>query len=86
MLKTKKMPKDFWPEAVDCAIYLPNRCPTKGMNDITPQEAWNGRKPNVSHLKVFWSINYVHEDDQVRTKLDDKSKKIIFVGYKQKSK
>jgi hypothetical protein len=28
----------------------------------------------------------VHEDDQVRTKLDDKSKKIIFVGYNQKSK
>jgi hypothetical protein len=36
MLKTKKMPKDFWPEAVDCAIYLSNRCPTKGLNVITP--------------------------------------------------
>jgi hypothetical protein len=28
----------------------------------------------------------VHVDDQVRTKLDDKSKKMIFVGYDQKSK
>jgi hypothetical protein len=25
-------------------------------------------------------------DDQIRTKLDDKSKKMIFVGYNQKSK
>ena len=28
----------------------------------------------------------MHVDDQVRTKLDDKSKKMIFVGYDQKSK
>jgi len=53
---------------------------------MTPQEAWNRRKPSVSHLKVFCSISYVHVDDQVRTKLDDKSKKMIFVGYDQKSK
>ena len=39
MLKTKKMPKEFWVEAVDCAIYLSNRCPTKGLNGMTPQEA-----------------------------------------------
>jgi len=53
-------------EVVDYAIYLLNRCPTKSLNDITPQEAWSRRKPNVSHLKVFWSIGYVHVDDQVR--------------------
>jgi len=53
---------------------------------MTPQEAWNRRKPSVSHLKVFWSINYVHVNDQVRTKLVDKSKKMIFVGYDQKFK
>jgi len=86
MLKTKKMPKEFWAEAVDYAIYLSNRCPTINLNDMTPKEAWSRRKLNVSHLKVFGSIGYVHEDDQVRTKLDGKSKKMIFVGYNQKSK
>jgi len=85
LLKTKKMPKEFWAETVDCAIYLSNRCPTKNLNDMTPQEAWSGRKPNVSHLKVFGSISYVDVDDQVGTKLDDKSKKIIFVGYDKKN-
>jgi len=53
---------------------------------MTPQEAWSRRKPNVSHLKVFESIGYVHVNDQVRTKVDDKSKRMIFVGYDQKSK
>jgi len=85
LLKTKKMPKEFWAETVDCAIYLSNRCPTKNLNEMTPQEAWSGRKPNVSHLKVFGSISYVDVDDQVGTKLDDKSKKIIFVGYDKKN-
>ena len=64
ILKTKKMPKEFWTEAVDCVIYLSNRCPTKGLNNMTPQEAWSRRKPSVSHLKVFGSIGYVHIDDQ----------------------
>ena len=35
---------------------------------------------------MFGSIDYVHADDQIRTKLDDKSKKMIFMGYDQKSK
>jgi len=37
-------------------------------------------------LKVSGSIDYVHIDDQVRAKLDEKNKKMIFVGYDQKSK
>jgi hypothetical protein len=48
---------------------------------MTPQEAWSRRKPCVSYLKIFGSFGYVHVDDQVKTKLDDKNKKIIFVGY-----
>jgi hypothetical protein len=39
MLKMKKMPKEFWAEAIDYAIYLSNRCPTKSLNGITSQEA-----------------------------------------------
>jgi transposase InsO family protein len=39
MLKTKRMPNEFWVEAVDCAIYLSNRCPTKSLCNKTPQEA-----------------------------------------------
>jgi hypothetical protein len=41
---------------------------------MAPQEAWSGRKPNNSHLKVFGSISYVDVNDQVGTKLDDEQK------------
>ncbi|KAK2984034.1 hypothetical protein RJ640_001195 [Escallonia rubra] len=52
----------------------------------TPQEAWSGYKPSVSHLNVFGSIAYVYVPDQHRKKLDDESEKFIFIGYSQESK
>nr|GEV49966.1 retrovirus-related Pol polyprotein from transposon TNT 1-94 [Tanacetum cinerariifolium] len=86
MLKTKKMPKEFWAEADDCAVYLLNRCPLKSLDNKTPQEAWNGLKPTVSHLRVFGNIAYVHVLSQRRLKLDDRSQKHVFVGYDKQSK
>ena len=31
MLKTKKIPKEFWVEAGDCAVYLLNRSPSRSV-------------------------------------------------------
>ncbi|KAJ7978961.1 Retrovirus-related Pol polyprotein from transposon TNT 1-94 [Quillaja saponaria] len=73
-------------EAVSCAVYLSNRCPTKGVENQTPLEAWSGKKPNVSHLQIFGSIAYAHVPDQERSKLDDRSVKYVFIGYDSNSK
>jgi hypothetical protein len=86
MLKTRRMPKEFWAEAVDYTVYLSNHCPTKSLWNKTLQEEWSGRKPSVSHLQVFGSINYTHIPDEERSKLDDKSKRYIFIGYDSSSK
>ncbi|KAL4378928.1 hypothetical protein GQ457_02G031910 [Hibiscus cannabinus] len=86
MLKAKNMPKEFWAEAVSCAVYLSNRSPTKNMDNVTPQEAWSGRKPSVRHIRVFGSIAYAHVPDQGRLKLDDRSSKYVFIGYDSNSK
>jgi len=80
------MPKVFWAEAVQCAIYVQNRCPHVKLDDQTPQEAWSGQKPTISHLKVFGSVAYAHVSVQRRTKLEDKSKRYIFIGYDEKTK
>ncbi|XP_058776072.1 secreted RxLR effector protein 161-like [Vicia villosa] len=50
MLLEKGLPKTFWPEAVNTAVYLMNRCPTKAVWKKTPFEAWSGRTPSVNHL------------------------------------
>ena len=80
MLKTKQMPKEFWAEAVQCAVYLLNRCPTKSVQNMTPQEAWSGFKPSVLHLRVFGSIVFSHVPKDLRTKLDEKGEKFVFIG------
>ena len=64
MMKSKNMPKEFWAEAVQCAIYIQNRCPHARLNEKTPQEVWSGQKPSVSHLKMFGNVAYAHVPSQ----------------------
>ncbi|KAA0051915.1 Retrovirus-related Pol polyprotein from transposon TNT 1-94 [Cucumis melo var. makuwa] len=86
MLKCKKMPKEFWAQAVECAVYLSNRSPTRSLWNKTPQQVWTERKPSIGHLRVFGCMAYAHIPDQKRSKLDDKSEKYVFVGYDANSK
>ena len=72
MLKGKHLPKESWGEVVSTATYILNRCPTKKLEGITPEECWSGVKLSLSHLRVFGSITYKHVYDQLRRKLDDK--------------
>ena len=81
MLNEKSMPHCFWVDGVATAIYLINRCPTAGIYSKTPEEVWSGKKPDLSSLKIFGCICYVHIPQELRTKLDAKSEKCIFVGY-----
>jgi hypothetical protein len=73
MLSGRNVPKSFWPEALKWATYVLNRSPTLSVKDMTPEEAWTGRKPTVHHFRVFGCLAYVHIHDAHRKKLDDKS-------------
>ena len=52
----------------------------------TPEEMFSGKKPEVSHLKIFGSQVFAHIPKEKRTKLDPSGKKGIFVGYCEVSK
>ena len=47
---------------------------------------YTGKKPEVSHLKIFGFPLYVHIPKEKITKLDTSRKKEIFVGYCEVSK
>ncbi|KAI5344111.1 hypothetical protein L3X38_011988 [Prunus dulcis] len=81
LMLEKKIPFDFWAEAVNTSVYILNRCPTKALSKKTPFEAYGGRKPGIKHLKVFGSLCYAHVPKQQRQKLDLASKRCIFLGY-----
>jgi len=63
-----------------------NRSPTLIVKDMTPEEAWSGRKPSVEHFRVFECIAYVHIPDVKRSKLDDKNVKCVLLGFSSESK
>ncbi|PNX55324.1 cysteine-rich receptor-like protein kinase 25-like protein [Trifolium pratense] len=86
LLSGKSVPKKFWPEALNWATYILNRSPTLSVKDMTPQEAWSGKKPNVQHFRVFGCLAYMHVPDNHRKKLDDKSLKCILLGISEESK
>ncbi|KAE8693764.1 putative galacturonosyltransferase-like 4 [Hibiscus syriacus] len=75
------LPKFLWAEAINTAAYLINRGPSVPLDDRIPEEVWSKKEINLSHLRVFGCISYVHIDSAERSKLDAKSNKCSFVGY-----
>ena len=86
MLHSRNLEAKIWAEEVHIAVYILNRTPTKAILNITPEEAWSGRKPTVSHFRIFGCKAYAHIPDERRRKLERKSEKFIMVGYSEESK
>ncbi|MCO5609434.1 hypothetical protein L7F22_063660 [Adiantum nelumboides] len=86
MLNEGNLPKLYWAEVVNTSVHLMNMSPTEALTRLTPEEAYSGIKPNVSTLKVFGCVAYMHIPDEKRRKLDVKSERCVFTGYDMYSK
>jgi transposase InsO family protein len=80
LLRAAKLPVSFWAEAVSFANYVTNCLPTSAVPDMTPQEAWSGEKPNLSHLRTFGCRAFAHVPKNLRSKLDSKAKACLYLG------
>ena len=78
-----KKTRHYWAEAVNTANYILNRCITSGVHEVTPEECFYGKKSGLGHLKVFGSLAYVYVPAEIRSKLDPKAEKCVFVGYSE---
>ncbi|MCO5605556.1 hypothetical protein L7F22_059739 [Adiantum nelumboides] len=86
-MSEKNMPPCYWAEATSTAVYTMNRTPTAAVHDMTfDEKKFTGKKPYVSHFKVFGCIAYVHVPDELRMMLDPKAKKCVFIGNSVKQK
>jgi hypothetical protein len=73
-------------EAAKTAVYLLNRSPTKANNGETPEARFIGVRPNLSHLRSFGCLSYVHILEEKRDKLSPRSQHGILVGYDDSAK
>lgn len=80
MLYSRSIDVRFWAEAVNTAVYVKNRAPHSKMAE-SPEQLWTGKQPSLKHLRVFGCVAYVHIHDNLRTKLEPKSIRRIFIGY-----
>ena len=83
MLLGAGMPKNFWGEAANTAVYLINRCPSSALKFKTPMEVWSGKPADYSNLRVFGSVAYAHTN---QGKLEARAVKCIFLGYPEGTK
>ena len=61
--------------------YLVKRSRSLVPDDKSPQEVWTGKKPSLTHIKVFGCEAYVHVPKENMSKLDKKDENCIFIGY-----
>jgi hypothetical protein len=78
MISLTNLPISFWGHALLTAAYTLNRAPSKSV-ETTPCEVWHGKKPILSHLKIWGCEAYVKRLQP--SKLDPRSDKSYFVGY-----
>ena len=82
MLSESSLPKYFWVDAVSTSCYVMNRVLIRSILNKTPYELFNGRKPNISHLRVFGCSCFVLNNGKENLgKFDEKEDKGIFIGY-----
>jgi len=81
MLNDAELPDAYWFNALKYAVTLQNASPTRTLTDMTPEEAWSGNKPDVSHLKIFGCHAFMHIPKEHRDKLGSKSLLCTFLGY-----
>ena len=78
MMAQAVLPECYWAEAVSTAMYLRNCILTRSLKEkVTLFEKWFGRKPDLSHIRVFGCTAYAFILDVKRKgKLSKKAERI----------
>ena len=75
------LPRNFWSYAINHAIYLINRVPSRINNNKTPFELLYNKIPNFEMLKVFACLCYASTYIAHRNKFDPRSRCGVFLGF-----
>ena len=71
-----------WADVVNTAVYLINRGPSSALDVGILEEGWIGKQVKYSFMRTFGCDAFLHIDKYDRTKIEAKSKKCTFIGYR----
>ena len=82
LLFQEKIRNIFWSYSLKLVVHLINRLPAPFLNNQSPYELVYSIKPDFSNPNVFCCLAYASSATTRRTKLDSRSLKCVFLGYK----
>jgi len=72
----------FWADALNTACFVLSRVLIRPILNKTPYEFFKGRKPNISHLRVFVCKCFILNNGKDNIgKFDSKADEGIILGY-----
>ena len=79
-------PRSWWEFAFNMATHVYNRTPIRRGGWRMPYELVYNKKPDISKIKVFGCLAWVHRHDEIRQdKLVPKAEAMIYLGLTQDS-
>jgi deoxyuridine 5'-triphosphate nucleotidohydrolase len=80
MLHSANLGPEYWTYALTQAVYIKNRIPHKSLN-MTPFQAFTGRKPDLSRLRIFGSRVCSKRPGKRSAKLDLHTDNGVFLAH-----
>ena len=80
MLFSAELSSAYWSYALTMAVYIKNRLPHSALS-TTPFQAFTGRRPDLSRLRIFGSRVYARKSGERAAKLDNHTAEGIFLGF-----
>ena len=86
LLKDTSAPNFLWAHALVTAMYAINRAVSSTAGGVTPFEVFFGWRPDISHMRVWFSDVFAHcLKDLGAKKLGEQGHCVKFLGYLQNS-
>ena len=80
MLHSADLGPEYWSHAIVQAVYIKNRIWHSALN-MSPFQAFTGKKPNLSDLRIFGSRVFARKPGKRKAKLDHNTSKGVFLSF-----
>ncbi|KAK1414482.1 hypothetical protein QVD17_30227 [Tagetes erecta] len=80
------IPKRFWGECIETAVYIINRLPSKVIKNQTPYEVVFKKQPDYDHMRTLGCLAYYSSIETGGDKFEFRGRPGVFMGYPQGTK